>query len=88
MNTLVSDAAIDLQGEEDSTTTAESIVTTLDTWMKNNTVLTMRSLFTPFDNKSVFLEPVVLQPLSIITDESLEKLTATITLIEPTGYST
>jgi hypothetical protein len=88
MNTLVADGAIDLQGEEDSTTTAESIITTLDTWMKNNTVLTMRSLFTPFDNKSVFLEPVVLQPLTIITDESLETLTATLTLVEPTGYST
>lgn len=87
MNTLFADNAIDLQGEEDSTVTAAALVTQLDTWMKNNTVLTMSSLFAPFHNKSVMLEPVVVQPLSIITDEGTESLLGTITLIEPVGYS-
>lgn len=87
LNTLLEDNSIDLEGEEDSVTTAEIQITQLDTWMKANTILTMSSLFTPFHNKSVMLEPVVVQPLSIITDESSEKLLATLTLVEPTGYT-
>jgi hypothetical protein len=83
MNTTLEDAAIDLQGQEDTTISAATILAQLDTWMEANTVLTMSSVFSPFDNKTVFLEPVVTQPLTIIFDESKEKLIATLNLIEP-----
>ncbi len=83
MTTNLDDAAIDLEGEEDTTITAANLLTQLDTWMEANTVLTMSSVFTPFHNRTVFLEPIVVQPLGIIFDESAEKLSATLVLTEP-----
>jgi hypothetical protein len=83
MNTSFDDAAINLEGEEDTTITAASILTQLDTWMEANTVLTLSSVFSPFHNKTVFLEPIVTQPLSIVFDESAEKLTGTLVMVEP-----
>jgi hypothetical protein len=83
MNTTLDDAAVDLRGQQDTSISASTVLTQLDTWMEANTVLTMSSVFTPFHNKSVFLEPIVTQPLSIVLDESKEKLTATLILVEP-----
>jgi len=83
MNTLLEDAGVDLQGQEDTTQVAATVLSTLDSWMENNIVLTLNSVFSPFDNKTLFLEPVVTTPLSIVFDESKEKLAATLILIEP-----
>ena len=83
MNTLLEDSGVDIQGQEDTTQAAATTLSTLDTWVTNKTILTMNSVFSPFDNKSVFLEPVVTQPLSITYDESRERLTATLNLVEP-----
>lgn len=82
MNTTLDDAGVDLRGQQDTSVTAASVLTILDGWMEANTPLTMSSVFSPFDNKTVFLEPIVTQPLSIVLDESKEKLSATIILIE------
>lgn len=82
MSTVFADHPINLRGDQDTSVTADGVITQLDTWMENNTPLTMSSLFTPFHNKSVFLEPVVTNPLTIITDESKEKLTGTLILTE------
>jgi len=83
MRTSLEDAAINLEGNEDTTVAATNLLTTLDAWMEANTVLTMRSVFTPFDNKSVYLEPIVTDPISIVFDESAEKISATLILVEP-----
>lgn len=82
-STTADDAGINLEGEEDTSLRAATILSQLDTWCAANTVLTMRSVFTPFDNKTVFIEPVVTRPLGIVFDESAEKLTLNINLIEP-----
>lgn len=82
MRTIFADQPIDLRGNIDTSVTAESVLSQLDTWTANNTPLTMSSLFTPFHNKTVFLEPVVTNPLTIVTDESKERLEGTLVLIE------
>ena len=81
--TMLEDKPINLLGQEDTATLAATTLATLDSWMENNTILTMNSVFSPFDGKSVFLEPVVTQPISIVFDESTEKIEATLVLIEP-----
>ncbi len=83
MSTLLEDSGIDIMGNEDTTARAATILATLDGWMEANTILTMNSVFSPFDSKSVFLEPIVTQPFNIIFDESKEKLQVTLVLIEP-----
>jgi hypothetical protein len=82
MRTIFADQPIDLRGNIDTTVTASSVMTQLDTWMEANTPLTMSSLFTPFHNKTVYLEPVVTNPLTIVTDESKERLEGTLVLVE------
>lgn len=82
-STIFEDFPINLRGDQDTNVSAASVLTQLDTWMAANTVLTLSSVFTPYHNKTVILEPVVTQPLSLIADESNEKLTGTITLLEP-----
>lgn len=81
--TLFEDFPQDLQGNQDTSTLADDIITQLDTWMEANTILTMYSLFTPYNGKQVMLEPVVVQPLSLLADESNEKLLGDVVLIEP-----
>lgn len=83
LNTQADDAGINLEGEEDTSQRAATIISQLDTWCANNTILTMSAVFSPFDGKSVFLEPPVIRPLSIVFDESAEKLTLSLTLVEP-----
>lgn len=83
MNTTLEDQPINLRGDQDTSVSATGLLTQLDAWMEANTVLTMSSVFSPYHNKTVILEPVVTQPLTLIADESLEKLTATLTLLEP-----
>jgi hypothetical protein len=79
----LSDAGIDLEGDEDTTLSAATTLTTLDGWVANNTSLTLRSVFSPFDSKTVFLEPIVLSPLGFVADESAEKFGITLNMIEP-----
>jgi hypothetical protein len=79
----LSDAGIDLEGDEDTTLSAATTLATLDGWVANNTSLTLRSVFSPFDSKTVFLEPIVLSPLGFVADESAEKFWLTLNMIEP-----
>ncbi len=83
MTTIFADNPINLRGDQDTSITADAVLTQLDTWMEANTTLTMNSLFTPFDTKTVYLEPIVTTPLTIITDESTERLVGTLILVEP-----
>ena len=83
MRTSLDDAPINLEGNEDTTVHASTTLATLDAWMEANTPLTMHSIFSPFDNKTVYLEPIVTDPISIVFDESSEKISATLILVEP-----
>ena len=71
MSTWIDDYPIDLEGNEDTSSTAASQVTQLDAWTAANTILTLRAVFSPFDNKQIIL------------DESKETLIATLSMIEP-----
>jgi hypothetical protein len=82
-NTDLADAGIDLEGNEDTALSAATTLTTLDGWVANNTSLTLRSVFSPMDSKTVFLEPITLNPLGFIADESAEKFSITLNMIEP-----
>jgi hypothetical protein len=73
----------DLLGNVENYTRAETIITQLDTWMRNQTPLTMHSISETFDNKTVYVEPVVLGPVSNETGEQQEKLSATLIAVEP-----
>jgi hypothetical protein len=79
----LSDAGIDLEGNEDTTLSAATTLSTLDGWVTNNTSLTLRCVFSAMDSKTVFLEPIVLSPLGFVADESAEKLGITLNMIEP-----
>ena len=83
LSTIIDDQPINLRGDQDTSLTAAAVLTQLDTWMEANTLLTMNSVFSVYDNKSVILEPVATQPITLIADESLEKFSGTITLLEP-----
>jgi hypothetical protein len=73
----------DLLGHVENYTRAETIITQLDAWMRNQTPLTMHSESEAFDNKTVFIEPVVLGPVSNEKGEQQEKLSATLVAVEP-----
>jgi hypothetical protein len=83
LNTQADDAGINLEGEEDTSQRAATIISRLDAWCAANTILTMSAVFSPFDGKTVYLEPPVIRPLSIVFDESAEKLSMSLTLVEP-----
>jgi len=83
MTCVLDDFPIDLQGNQDTSLTATEVLTQLDAWMEANTILTMSSVFTPYHNKQVIIEPVVTQPVTLVIDESQERLMATIVLLEP-----
>lgn len=83
MRTVFADDPIDMQGQQDTTLTADAVISQLDSWTANNTILTLNSIFAPLNGKSVFLEPVLLNPLTFVPDASKEKLEGTLILTEP-----
>lgn len=83
MRTVLGDNPINLRGDTEQGITADGVMTQLDTWVANNTTLTMNSLFTPYNAKTIFLEPVVTNPLTRVNDEKKERLEATIVMVEP-----
>jgi hypothetical protein len=68
------DEPIDIEGEDDATYTAiETLLTQMDTWSNAGTALTMRTLYSPFDNKTVQIDPASVQPIKVIPDEQVER---------------
>ena len=83
------DESIDLEGDDDDYTTAETLMAKLDSWATSATPLTARFIFSPFDSvagsvtgRTVFIEPASLQPLYVIADDQLETHLGQATLIE------
>ena len=61
---------------------AQTKVTQLETWATNPTPLTFRDLRSPFDNKTVMLTSLELDPLEVDPKGQLEKLTGSLTVVE------
>lgn len=83
MNFMFSDNAVDLLGQADAYTRAETLITQLDAWADANTPLTMKCAWSPMDNKTVYLDPVVLSPLLNMPENQQEKQSGTLIAIEP-----
>ena len=67
------DEDIGLEGDDVTEyTRVETLLTQLDTWANSPTVLTMRSVYSPFDSKNVLLDPSSLQPFTLIADDQTE----------------
>jgi hypothetical protein len=68
------DEPIDIEGEDDAVyTSVETMMDQFDTWANAGTVLTQRCVFSPFDNKTVKIDPSSLQPMKVIPDEQVER---------------
>ncbi len=78
---LASDEAIDLEGDDDTYSAAETLTDDLDTWAASATPLTMRCVYSPYDNKTVFPDPTSLRPFGLVPGE-FEYHTGSISLIE------
>jgi hypothetical protein len=77
------DQAIDLRGGLDkSFASVEALHAQLLTWANNGTELTWRCIYSPFDNKKVFIDPVSLQPLSANPEGQVEKHAGNLTIYE------
>lgn len=76
------DENLDIEGDDDSYTRVETLISQLDTWANSSTVLTMRTMFSPYDNKEVLLDPTSLRPYSVIADDQQEAHVGQLTVIE------
>ena len=61
---------------------AETKVTQLETWATNPTALTFRQQHSPFDNVTVKLTSLELDPISVDPNGQREKLTGSLTVVE------
>jgi hypothetical protein len=76
------DENLDLEGDDDSYTTVQTLVNQLNTWATSTTPLTMRTVFSPYDNKTVFIDPASYRPHSIVFDDQLEAHIGNMTVYE------
>ena len=67
------DEDIDLEGDDVSEfTRVETFMNQVDSWANTATPLTMRCVYSPFDNKQVLLDPSSTQPYANIADDQNE----------------
>jgi hypothetical protein len=83
MQIVYMDNGVDLLNNKENYTRAETLINQLDAWKQSLALLTMHSVWSPFDNKIVYVEPSVLNPQQNLPDQQQEKLSATLTLVEP-----
>jgi hypothetical protein len=83
MNFVYRDNGVDLNNQVENYTRVETLLNQLDAWMLANTPLTMHSIWSPIDNKIVYLDPVVMNPAANLPDQQQEQMTATLVAIEP-----
>jgi len=83
VNYRAKDEDIDLEGDEVTEfTTVQAVMTQLDSWANSATPLTMRCVYSPFDSKTVLLEPSTLQPYANVPDEQVETHVAQVVATE------
>ena len=63
-------------------TRIETVMTTLDGWADAPTPLTFRCQYSPFDNKTVVLEPIGMRPILLNNTNQKEMHVGEITLLE------
>ena len=66
------DENLDIEGDDDSYTDISTLITQIDTWAASAVPLTMRCIYSPFDNKTVFAEAAPMRPYAVITDDQVE----------------
>lgn len=80
------DLSIDLEGDEigsgNFATRLETTTAQLDSWSANLTKLTMNTIFSPFDNKSVYMKSIPSQPFTVLPDDQIEEAFLNITVHE------
>jgi len=76
------DENLDLEGDDDTYAAAETLTSQMETWANAPTVLTMRSVFSPYDNKKVLLDPAKLQPRLLSPDDQTEQHIGEATVFE------
>ncbi len=71
------DLSVNLQGEEDLTlgqySSVEAAQTALDSWAANATPLTMRTVYSPYDNKTVVMDAIPMRPTSLNSEDQIEE---------------
>jgi hypothetical protein len=82
----LSDHATDLQNNPDETARMETLQAQIDTWSAAPpTILTMTSIYSPADNKTVIVQPMPLRPYKIqmgTAQDNYEAWIAEVTLLE------
>jgi len=67
------DEDTDIEGDEISDyTRVETLTAKLEDWANSATALTMRCIYSPYDNKTVLLDPTSLRPVRVIADDQIE----------------
>ena len=79
---IVEDEIEDLEGDDDSYSTAESIYNVLDGWKKGANILTMRTIYSLHDNKMVWIASLETKPVMINTSAPKESHIGTLVLLE------
>lgn len=85
LNYRIEDLGYDQQGEFESRYSAEDLQKMLDSWAENLIPLTMRSIYSVFDNKRVFIDPIPINPIADAQEKYVGKLSITVmkNVIEP-----
>ena len=76
------DENLDREGDDDSYVTVETLITKVDEWSASAVPLTMRCLYSPFDNKTVFAEAAPMRPYLVTPDEQSESHVSQMTVYE------
>ena len=77
-NYRIEDLSFDQVGSRDQEMVAEDIQKVLDDWAENLTPLTMRSIYSVFDNKRVFIDPIPLTPIADTVEKFMGKMNITV----------
>ena len=83
MTFLYMDNGFDLLNQKENYSRAETLINKLDEWAENKTVLVMRSQSELYDNKTVFLDPLPVGTIAVVSHEQQEKQQGTLTATEP-----
>jgi hypothetical protein len=76
------DENLDREGDDDDYTRVETLITKVDEWSASAVPLTMRCLYSPFDNKTVFAEAAPMRPYLVTPDEQSESHVSQMTVYE------
>ena len=79
---IAQDLNKDIESRLDSYAATETVVSQLDTWASSATVLVMRSVYSPYDNKEVLLDPASLRPTYVDMGNQQEGHTGQLTVVE------